>query len=135
MNIKKGVNPKRKRVINGCLISFLIIMFLIIAGSTYLYYDLNIKETRILTSDSPKHSNQIEIKVKGEDNFFTNAPIRIYYGSNGNLKKYKEIQIDNDGKAIGTENFIITWNNNERVTIVLIGEEQDNKTLEIDLSR
>lgn len=117
------------------LISILIftLLFLVFIWYFFFYDNSTVQETTILKSDSPNHTNQIEIKVWGENDLLTNAPIRIYYGRKGNLKKYKEYQIENDGKKLYPRNFIITWNNEDQVSIILIGEEQKNEEVEINL--
>ncbi|TCM93238.1 hypothetical protein EV294_107189 [Paenibacillus sp. BK033] len=113
------------------LIIVLCILTILIAILCYGYYQVFYAEKIILTQNSPNKINQIEIRVRGQNAFFSNAPIRIHYGKVGHIRPYIEERIINDGKNLHAENFDFNWVTEDKVSITLKGEEQEDKTLEI----
>lgn len=121
---------ERKRTFRALAI-VLCIITIPIAILYYGYFQFVYAEKLILTQNSPNKKNQVEIRVRGQNAFFSNAPIRIYYGKIGHLRTFIEERINNDGKTLLAENFEFTWIKEGVVAIILKGEEQDDKTLEI----
>ncbi|HDR4317281.1 TPA: hypothetical protein QCP63_005819, partial [Bacillus anthracis] len=59
--------------------------------------------------------------------------VRIYYGERGSiLKKYKEVTLK---EMYTTENFKITWRNDEQVQVEVLEENVVTATIVIDLSK
>ncbi|WP_201004751.1 hypothetical protein [Paenibacillus glycanilyticus] len=115
------------------LVIVLCILSISIAFLCYGYYQIFYAEEIILTQNSPNKINQIEIRVRGQNAFFSNAPIRIHYGKVGHIRPYIEERIINDGKNLHAENFEFNWVTEDRVSITLKGEEQEDKKLEITI--
>lgn len=85
-------------------------------------------------SESPSLINIIElretIKSKGPS---PSSTVRIYYGERGSiLKKYKEVTLK---EMYTTENFKITWRNDEQVQVQVLEENVVTATIVIDLSK
>ncbi|WP_181444395.1 hypothetical protein [Bacillus sp. 03113] len=98
-------------------------------------YTLFFKESTILVSYSPNHTNKVEIVQKGEALFFGPSSVRVYYGRNSELNEHDDYIIGNDGATLYPENFRVQWEDFDRVAVTLIGEEQRPETVKIDVSK
>jgi hypothetical protein len=124
----KEIEISKNRAKWGC-ISWAILLFfgpfLLFTG--IFYFHMAIKEETLLISQSPNKVKTITIVEKGEPAFFGPSTIRIKHG-------WDQIErtIYNDGKTLYETNFQITWENDDRATITLYGEEQQPESITFD---
>ncbi|WP_337099147.1 hypothetical protein [Paenibacillus sp. YIM B09110] len=130
MHYMADSKEERKRTYRAVAIVFCIIT-IPLAILYFGYFQVVHAEKVILAQNSPNKKNQVEIRVRGQNAFFSNAPIRIHYGKIGHLRTYIEEKINNDGKTLVARNFEFTWLAEDVVTIILKGEEQKDKRIEI----
>lgn len=114
----------KKRVIWGCLIGAVVLIFVpILSFAGYFYYQTEIKERTLIVSHSPNGANTIEITEKGEPAFFGPSSVRIKYQND-----HIDQSISNDGKTLDDSNTSIKWESNDTALITLEGEEQFPET-------
>jgi len=82
------------------------------------------KETELYTGYSSYNNNMIKIVQKGQPLYFSSAAIGIYYGKANELDDYIKSSISNDGGNGRQEDITIKWQDYEKSTFIMTGEEQ-----------
>lgn len=134
--IKKEIRHFKKHEKRGCLFWFFIffvgIPFIFIVYSIgEFFYEMDYKETELVTSYSPNNNKMIKVVQKGQPLYFSPASVRIYYGKSNELDVFIKSSISNDGGNGRSEDIIIKWEDNEKATVIITGEEQEPETIEI----
>jgi len=113
-----------------CIVIFVFLIPIMIVG--LILYRIYLKPTDISTNINQVNGYKIVFKQIGETGWpFGPTKVKVVLLNNKNRKiKSFSDYIANDGKTVDEYNIAVRWFD-DRVNIILIGEEQKNKTYEL----
>ncbi|SFM26865.1 hypothetical protein SAMN04487943_11160 [Gracilibacillus orientalis] len=124
------IKRTKQQAKRGCFawitIIILVPILFIIYNVAMFSYEVFLKESMLVESNSPNNVNTIEVVEKGEAFSFGPSSVRIKYGS-----KHEDSRISNDGATLKSGNVSVDWKNDYNAIVTLYGDEQEPETIEI----
>ncbi|NYF24351.1 hypothetical protein [Sporosarcina sp. JAI121] len=108
---------------------------------SYLIYWVNFKEEFLIEKKSPSRENEVIINEYGNGILMGSQTVKIYFKEDGETKKTKKIDIDNDMQSNHASRYNIAWKNDNTALLSMEFENStryleynfSNNTIEIDI--
>ena len=133
LSFRASLNKIMKIILKTVLAIFVVIVLIGLVNFGVDYYNYNLKLTDLAEIPSDNGSYSVMIQQVGEPKgAFGDFDVRVTVKADGEILHEFKSEIANDGKMLDWHNWQVEWNE-ETVTVILDGEEQEEEIFTIEL--